>query len=84
MTTCEVIPFPLERRNALVREIASDLQHAHGEAANVLWRGVAKRFLGELQAEGLDPAKAAAQVRKLFAAIHAELQAGAPAIAATN
>lgn len=84
MTACEVIPFPLDKRNSLVRAIAADLARTNGEAANLLWRGIAKRYLGELQAAGHEPSRAAAQVRNLFAAVHAELQGGATALAAAN
>ena len=77
----DLIPFPLERRAALVREIASGLASTHGEAANMLWRGLAKRLRGELEAQGHDEGAAANQVRMLFSAVHAELQQGAQAMA---
>lgn len=84
MTPCEVIPFPLEKRNGLVREIAAELRRTHGETANILWRGIAKRLLRDLEEDGLDPVTAQAQVRKLFAAVHLELQDAAVALAAAN
>lgn len=70
----DVIPFPLDCRARLVREIVDDLQNIHGEAANWFWRSRIAAIVGEMKAIGHEDEEIRTEIFALQHAVQLELR----------
>ena len=78
MQSAELFAFPAERRGALVRRTARDLQALNGEDANRYWRSTARSLYQELLSQGLDDGAARTSVGRFSDAVQTLLREELP------
>ena len=74
MQTAVVFSFPIDRRDALVRQTARALARLHGEAANAFWRKTARGIFQEMLGDGRDEGEARAEISRFCDAVQAQLR----------
>lgn len=70
----DIIPFPLDRRAALVREIADRMETLHGPAANIYWREHIARIVAGMRATGFADDAIRAEILHLQHAVQMRLR----------
>ncbi|EKF40165.1 hypothetical protein NA8A_22391 [Nitratireductor indicus C115] len=69
-----LIPFPVERQSALVRQVALQLSSKQGKAAERFWKTECNRLFGRLQAQGFCENVARGQVNRFARSVQSELE----------
>jgi hypothetical protein len=72
--SAELFVFPVDRRAALVRQIAARLSGLHGEAANGFWRASARTLYLELLAQGHDEQTARGEIGRFSDSVQTEMR----------
>lgn len=73
-TMAEIIPFPVDREVAFVRETARILNIRQGASADRFWQTTCRRLYARLQVQGMAHADIQIEVRRFANAVYAQLQ----------
>ncbi len=74
--SASIAVFPASRQRNLVQDIARQLSTLHGVSALTFWKDTARDLVALAVQRGSSEPEARDEVRRVFSAVQAELQAG--------
>ncbi|MDI7864079.1 DUF6074 family protein [Rhizobiaceae bacterium n13] len=77
-TMAEIIPFPVDREIAFIRETARILTIKQGAAADRFWQTTCRRLYGRLQVQGMAHDEIRREVNTFSQAVYVEVRRQLP------